>query len=250
MTPDAGFYLLAVPAVLLAGISKGGFGAGASFAATPLLALALPPGLAVGLMLPLLLVMDAVGLPAWWRRWDWRNARVMMLGAVPGVMLGAALFRWADADAIRVAIGVLALGFVAYRVALGLGWLKVARRPFSPLSAALAGLASGFTSFVTHAGGPPAAMHLLGQGLDRHRYQATTVLLFSWINLVKLPFYVAAGMITRDSVLAGAALAPVALLGVLAGVWLHRRMPERPFFIMIYALLAATGIKLIVDGLA
>ena len=70
--------------MLFAGISKGGFGSGAAFGAVPLLALVMAPGAVAGLMLPLLMLMDIGGLVAWWRRWNGRVARALLVGALPG----------------------------------------------------------------------------------------------------------------------------------------------------------------------
>ncbi|HAW47575.1 MAG TPA: hypothetical protein DCX34_10100 [Roseovarius sp.] len=50
--------MLAVGAVaaLFAGVPKGGFGSGAAFAGATILALVIPPGMALGIMLPLVTV--------------------------------------------------------------------------------------------------------------------------------------------------------------------------------------------------
>lgn len=244
----AAFFALTVPAVFFAGVSKGGFGSGAAFAATPFLALALPADVAVGLMLPLLMVMDVTGIRPYWRRWSWRDARALMGWSVPGIAAGFLLFHWADPDLVKGAIGTIAILFVVFMVARDRGWVAAAPRPFSPVSAGIAGFATGFTSFVSHAGGPPAAMHLLARDLDKTAYQATTMLVFWWVNLVKLPPFLTLGLVTRETLLAGLVLAPVAILGTLAGVWAHRRIPDRPFFLLIYGFLAVTGGKLLWDA--
>ena len=246
---DVTFFLIAVPAVLLAGISKGGFGSGAAFAATPLLALILAPAEAVGLMLPLLMLMDLGALKPYWRRWDGPSARLLILGAVPGIGLGAALFGRADADLFRLMIGLVAVGFVVFQAARARGWLRPGAAPPGKRSGLIAGAVAGFTSFVSHAGGPPVAIWLLGRDLGKTRFQATTVLVFWAINLMKFPPYALLGFFGARLWLAVALLAPVALLGVRLGVWLHGRMPERAFFRLTHALLLATGAKLILDGL-
>ena len=245
---DPAFWALAVPAVTLAGLSKGGFGGGAAFAATPLLALALTPATAVGMMLPLLMAMDVTGLRAYWRRWSWADARLLMAGAVPGIGLGWALWRASDPDAVRVLIGLVALGFVAFRLARSRGWAPSGDGGLRPRRALLWGGVAGFSSFISHAGGPPAAVHLLGRTLAKTEYQATTVLVFWWINLVKVPPYLAVGMFERSAMLAALLLLPVAVGGMLLGVWAHRRLSDRWFFVLIYVLLTATGLKLVWEG--
>lgn len=244
------FFAVAISAVLLAGVSKGGFGSGAAFAATPILALIMVPQAAVGLMLPLLMIMDMTSLRPYWKKWDWRNARAMMIAAVPGVVLGVMFFRWANADVIRILIGAIALGFIAFDLARRRGVLTIAERAFSPLSAGLAGMTAGFTSFVSHAGGPPAAVHLLSQGLTKNVYQATTVLVFWWINLVKIGPFLALGLINPGDLGTIAMLAPVAIVGTLIGVFVHNRITEGLFFGAIYVLLGLTGLRLIYVGLS
>jgi len=243
------FFAFAIPAVLFAGVSKGGFGSGAAFAAAPLLALILEPAAAIGLMLPLLMVMDVTALRPYWRRWDWGSARMMMIGGLPGVCAGALLYTVADADALRFMIGAVAVGFVAWQLARAQGWLRLERRRTFAGAGYFWGGVSGFTSFISHAGGPPAAVYLLSRGLDKTTFQATTVIVFWAINIYKAVFYAGLGIFTAGTLWAGLFLIPVAFAGVYLGVWLHRIMAERVFFAITYTLLTVTGSKLIWDAL-
>jgi len=249
MILDLNFFLFAIPAVLFAGLSKGGFGSGAAFAAAPFLALAIEPALAVGLMLPLLMLMDVAGLRAFWRGWNWPVARALMIGMVPGVLIGALIFRQTNPDVLRFLIGSVAVGFVLFQFAKARGWLQIAKRAPSTPRGILWGSIAGFTSFVSHAGGPPAMVYLLSQSLDKRAFQSTTVLAFWWVNLIKVPPYAMIGMFTPQTLLANVFLAPVALIGVMSGVWLHNRMSDRLFFGFAYVFLLLTGAKLIYDAL-
>lgn len=247
---DLAFFAVAVPAILFAGISKGGFGSGAAFAGLALLALILEPATALGITLPLLMMMDAFALRPYWRRWDWRAARPLIVGAIPGVALGAWLYRIADPDIFRVLIGVIALGFVLFQGAVRLGIVRFrARRVPTPVGL-VAGSAAGFTSFIAHAGGPPVAICLLAQGMGKTTYQSTTVLIFWAINLFKAFPYAMLGIFTAQTLLADLMLAPIALLGVWLGVRAHGLVPERLFFAFTYVTLALLGAKLIWDGLS
>jgi uncharacterized membrane protein YfcA len=242
-------FALAVPAVLFAGISKGGFGSGAAFASASMLALVLDPGLALGLMLPLLMLIDVSSLPSYWRKWDWPAARPLILGGVPGTVLGAAIYAVASQDAIRLIIGIVSLSFVAWQASQRLGLVRLGARRFGPVAGGVAGVALGFTSFVSHAGGPVAAIYLLGQGVGKTAFQATTVLVFWLMNILKSGFYASMGIFTTDTLLLGIALAPFALLGTWAGIRAHNIVSERLFFAITYVALTATGTKLIWDAL-
>ncbi|MCK0139510.1 sulfite exporter TauE/SafE family protein [Aliiroseovarius sp. F47248L] len=246
---DLTFFAFAIPAVIFAGISKGGFGSGAAFAATPLLALILEPGAAIGLMLPLLMLMDVTALKPYWRKWDTPSAKALVLGAVPGVAIGALLYSIADPDIFRLLIGLIAVGFVAFQAAKSRGWIKPAPNPMSTGIGGFWGLIAGFTSFISHAGGPPAAVFLLSRRLDKTTFQATTVISFWAINLLKFIPYFALGIFTWQTAKADLLLIPFAVIGVWIGVHLHHRLSERGFFAFTYLFLILTGAKLIWEGL-
>lgn len=247
MDLDPTMFAVAVPAVLFSAISKGGFGSGAGFVSAPLLALVLEPATAVALMLPLLMLMDVTGLRPYWKQWSREEAGAMMIGAVPGVVAGALFFGTVSAEGLRLAMGLLALGFVAFRLVQSRGLL--AMRPMGRGSGVAWGGVCGFTSFVSHAGYPPAAIYLLGNGLSKTAFQATTVVVFWWVNVLKLPGYMSLGLFTQKTMLADLILAPLAVAGVYAGVWAHRHVPERVFFALTYVLLTVTGLKLLSDAL-
>lgn len=249
LTLDLFFFCVAGPAVLFAGISKAGFGSGAAFAAATILALVVEPGLALGVMLPLLMLIDASSLKPYWRKWSAPDVRLLVIGGVPGVVLGAALYRVASPDVLRLLIGGVSVGFVLWQLSLASGLVKLARTRLPDWAGLVAGVAVGFTTFISHAGGPPAAVFLLSRGLGKTQYQATTVLLFWILNIVKFVPYAALGMFTAQTFLANVALAPFALLGTWLGVKAHHLVPERAFFALTYVLLMVTGSKLIWDGL-
>ena len=249
MTLDLMFFLIAGPAVMFAGISKGGFGSGAAFAASSVLALVIEPGLALGVMLPMLMLIDVSTLRPYWGKWDKRAAVLLIFGGLPGVALGAALYTVADPNVFRFLIGAISLGFVAWQSARAIGWVRAAEHVMPVWAGALAGVVAGFTSFVSHAGGPPAAVYLLSLRIDKTRFQATTVLVFWAINIAKFIPYAALGMFTIQTGIANLVLAPFALLGAALGVHAHRMVPERLFFGITYVLLSVTGVKLIWDAL-
>lgn len=247
---DAATLLIAGPALIIAGAAKGGFGGSGAFAATPLLALALPPAQALGVMLPLLMAIDAATLWPYWRRWSVRDSAVLMMAGVFGVALGWALFEMIPPAAAKLAVGLVALVFSMFRVAQLVGWTPEGRAEWRPGRAWFWGGIAGFTSFIAHAGGPPSAMALIPRRLDKTVYQATTVVVFWWINIVKLGPYIALGLIDGVNLGLSAALAPFAALGVALGVIGHRRIPQRWFDIVVLTALSAAGAKLTWDGFA
>lgn len=249
MHTDTLFYVVAILAVLISAVSKGGFGSGAGFVSAPMLALVMPPAQAVGLLLPLLMLMDVTGLRTYWGKWDWPHSRSLMLGGIPGTILGWLLFRSISPDGVRLLVGSMAVGFVIFQLGRQQGWIPAPRRDRGPMAGLFWGTLTGFTSFVSHAGGPPATMYLLGAGLDKTKFQASTVVVFWFVNAIKLPFYIGLGMFTAESVKLNLILAPFAVGGVLLGVWAHNVVSPKLFFQLTYVLLVLTGTKLIYDAL-
>ena len=246
---DPWFFAIAGPAVLSAGISKGGFGSGVAFASASVLALVVDPGLALGVMLPLLMLIDVASLKPYWGRWHLREALLIIAGALPGVALGAALYRVASPDLLRLLIGLVSVGFVAWQISVKRGWLRIGARQMPDGAGLIVGITVGFTSFVSHAGGPPAAVFLLSRGLSKTGYQATSILIFWAVNIAKFIPYALLGMFTLETAQANLVLAPFALIGAWLGVRAHQIVSERAFFALTYVLLTVTGIKLIWDGL-
>ena len=245
LTLDLAFFALAGPAVLIAGISKGGFGSGAAFVSSVILAQAIDPGYALGVMLPLLMLIDIASLKPYWGRWRWQESRALLIGAVPGIVLAGVIFSWIDDNALRALIGAVAVAYVLW---------QVRPRASTPLRLPLwsglpLGALAGFTSFVAHAGGPPAAVFLLSRGMTKTEYQACSVIVFWIINLVKFLPYAALGMFSAQTAIANIALAPFALIGTWIGVKLHHIIPERAFFLLANALLMITGLRLLWIGL-
>ena len=150
-----------------------------------------------------------------------------------------------DADVFRLLIGVICLAFVGFLLSRATGLLTIPHMRFSRPVAWFAGSVSGFTSFVSHAGGPPAAVFMLSQGLSKTAYQATTVVVFWAINWMKAVPYAFLGIFSWDSIMGSLALAPFALLGAWLGLKAHHIVPERAFFALTYVLLVLTGIRLI-----
>ncbi len=249
MSFDLIFFMFAIPAVLFGGISKAGFGSGASFAAAPLMALVVDPAISLGILLPLFMLVDAVTLKPYWGRWNLTATLPVILGALPGVVLGALFFDRVNDDVLRIMIGGIALAFVVWQSLRAMGYLQFEGRHFGRGTGAVTGGVAGFTSFISHAGGPPVAIYMLSIGASKTTYQASSVLIFWAINIFKAVPYAFLGIFTAQTLIADLLLAPFALLGAWIGVKAHFLIPERPFFAITYVLLLVTGSKLMWDGL-
>ncbi len=245
MITDPFFYLVAGPAVLLLGISKSGFGAGFGSLAVPMMALAVTVPEAAAILMPVLLVMDLLGLHAFRGHYDWRLLRFLLPCGLVGVVLGALLFKMMDARLVAGIVGVSTLVFLAQR-------LLFPPRPDSPAPpkwlGALLTATSGFTSFVAHAGGPPINAYAIPLRLPPLVFTATMAVFFFAINLSKWLPYAWLGLLDTRNMLTSLALLPLAPVGVFIGVRIAHRIQPRVFYRFIYAGMLLTGLKLVWDG--
>jgi uncharacterized membrane protein YfcA len=244
---DPTFYFAAVPAILLYGIAKGGFASGFGIVAVPLMALAVPVPQAAAIMLPILLVMDLAALWAYRRSWDAELIKLLLPASLLGMGIGTAAFRYITPDAIRLALGVIAVAFVLYRWAVHVP--DAAPAPRSAVKGWFWGTVSGLTGFIAHAGSPPLQVYLLPLRLPQALLVGTVAFLFAGLNWAKVVPYWWLGLFSVQNLATAAALVPVGVAGVWIGVWLQRRVRDKLFYTLIYVFLLLTGLKLCYDGL-
>jgi hypothetical protein len=243
---DPLFYLVAIPAVTLLGLSKGGF-SGIGAIGLPLMALVIPPVQAIAILIPILLTQDVVTIWSYRKKWDGRILRIMIPGQIAGVCIAWALATYVNDAAIRMVVGVITVLFTLNHW-LGLGERAAARNP-TPASGVAWGAVSGFTSFLANAGAPPFQLHVLPQKLEKETFVGTFSIFFACGNALKVVPYFLLGQLTPINMTTALALLPLAVATNIAGVWIVRRTPTEFFFRVIYVLMFLIGLELIRNGL-
>jgi uncharacterized membrane protein YfcA len=244
------FFATAIPAVILIGFSKGGFGGALGVVGVPLMALVIPPVQAAAILLPALMLMDAAALWAWRRGpRDLRTLWNILPGAAIGIGFGWLTAAIVTEAMVKLIVGVVALGFVLRWV-----WQKLGGREKVHAHNAVAGTfwgaLSGFTSFVAHAGGTAYQVYALPLKQDPRTYTATSVVFFAVVNALKvLPYYVL-GELDTGTLLAALALTPVAIVATVSGAAVVKHMRAEIFYPVTYALIFVLSLKLIYDGIA
>ena len=248
MLSDPAFWAAAVPAVLLAGLSKAS-GNGLGMLAVPLMALTMSPAAAAAIMLPILIAMDALGLWAWRGRADAATLKAVLPGAMLGIVLGALAFSVLDVRWVKAILGAESVAFALHRIIARRAIAAAAPRPQSTLAGGVWGTVSGFTSTLAHAGSPPLMQYVLPLKLDKERLVATTVIFFTVVNVVKLVPYGLIGLLDASGLTASLALAPFVPVGYWAGLRLVKILPDAIFHRLLVGSLLLIGIKLLYDAL-
>lgn len=245
MLTDPLFWLVAIPAVLMTGISKSGFAGGAGGLTVPLMALVVSPLAATAVMLPLLIYMDILSVRSWWGKHNARQLSILLPAAIVGIAIGYLLFDHLNEQYLRGILGAISLGFGTYGLLLS---GRFEHKP-SAFIGRVCGTIAGFTSFVAHAGGPPLNAYLLPQRLVKSQYLATAVMFFAVVNGVKLIPYSLLGQINVANLWGSMLLAPVAWLGVRLGLRLQDKVSESLFKQIILALMVLVGVRLLWSAL-
>ena len=242
---DPVFYLVAIPAVLLLGISKSGFGAGFGSLAVPMMALAVTVPQAAAILMPVLLVMDLLGMAAFRNNVDRRLLKFLLPFGLVGIVIGTLLFKMLDARVVAGIVGAFTLVFLAQR-------LLFPPRPDSVPPprwvGALLTAASGFTSFVAHAGGPPINAYIIPMRLSPLLFTGTMAFFFFFINIAKWVPYAWLGLLDLRNMTTSLVLLPFAPIGVWVGVRIAHRIKPNLFYRLIYTGMLLTGIKLLWDA--
>jgi uncharacterized membrane protein YfcA len=245
LVTDPFFYAVAIPAVLLLGISKSGFGAGFGSLAVPLMALAVTVPDAAAMLMPVLLVMDVLSVTALRKHVDRRLVLFLIPLGLLGTVVGALSFKLLDARLVAGVVGIFTLIFLAQRLTFPPG--PASPHPPRWLGAILTTM-SGFTSFIAHSGGPPINAYLLPMRLPPLVFAGSMAVFFAALNLAKWVPYAWLGLLDLRNMTTSLALLPFAPLGVWTGVRLARHVKPLLFYRLVYAGMLLTGVKLVWDG--
>jgi uncharacterized membrane protein YfcA len=238
------FIIVVAATGLIIGLAKGGLG-GLAMVVVPLLSLVMKTQVAVATALPLLLVGDAFATWTYWRRWDMKYTWLMVPAGVVGTIIGTLILARINESLLRQIIGIMTLLYVVYRVSAN--WIAGSTYDPPDWLGQVAGFVAGITSSLAGAGAPPYAAYLLLKRLSPTAFMGTFTLFFVVSNIVKLPAFYQQNLFDFGLLLRVIWSIPLIPLGVWLGRRLIRGMEPAIFDRIILAILAATGVWLIVE---
>lgn len=246
MIADPWFYVAAIPATIILGLSKGGFTA-IGLLVVPILALVISPVQAAAIVLPILVLSDVVAVISYRGVYDLKTLAIMLPGAMIGIGIGWWTAAWVTEREIRLILGVISVLFTLNY------WFRhrLRQEPHGQNVAAggFWGILTGFTSFVSHAGGPPFQMYVTPLRLPPPIFAGTSVILFAVVNAVKVVPYFLLGQFDTTNLLASAILLPISIPATFAGIWLIKVMNATLFYEAVYALMFVVGVYLVWEGI-
>lgn len=208
-------------AVLAGALLQSAVGFGFALVSAPLLFAAFGPAPAVGLLNGLALVVNGVSLVGEGRRPRplGRTVATVLVWSVPGMFLGVAVLRAADAKVLQVALTVLVFATLLVRR------LQPGEGPAPGWAPPATGFSTGVLATTVSTAGPPLVLLLLGRGHAPLQVRDTLVTVFIAQSLMAIAALAVTG--TEAAVPPAAAVAafvPLAFLGQLGGRRLFARL--------------------------
>jgi uncharacterized membrane protein YfcA len=250
MQPNALFYLVAGVAVVILGLSKGGF-AGVGMISTPLLALVIGPIAAAGVIFPILIVQDFIAVAMYRRTFSWQILATLIPGAALGVCLAYVLASAVPGWSVEIVLGAVSFVFAIQQVIHQVRSLshRDSGHSHAKWLGVLSGMGSGFASMIAHAGTPPFQFYVMPKNLDRDMYVGTSVLFFAATNLMKAPAFLALGQLSVSQLKTTLIFFPLAMISSWLGVRLVRAIDVRKFNFTITLILLGVSFALVSQGI-
>lgn len=252
--PAIVFWVFVGLGIIVQGISKSGFAGGVGVLTIPLMMLVMPVDRVVACLLPLLILLDLNAIYHHRHNKIWKRILEIYIPACFGILIGSAVWWWIGREGVEVYavsikrfVGVIAILFSCYIFSKERAMAWASRCPSGPRTAWGAGLVSGFTSTIAHAAGPIVSFYMFAQGMGKSLFVGTTAWTFTLINLTKLPFYIATGLVTAEILRFDLVLIWLIPIGSYVGKWMHDRIPEKAFNRVIMVLVFLAGFQLITN---
>ena len=224
---------------LFTGMAKTGV-YGIGLVTVPMLAAVFEGKISSGIMLPLLVIADVMGVWYYHRHASWSHLKILFPWAALGVVLGTVIGNFINDDVFRLIMAVVVVMSVIIMI-----WLERDRSENIPTNfwfGSFTGIAGGFTSMVGNLAGSVMALYLLSMRLPKNAFIGTAAWFFLVINWFKVPFHVFAWhTISVDILLLDLATLPVIALGAYLGVAITKQLSEKSYrwFIIVMTLAAS-----------
>ena len=241
------FFLAVVPAIVLYGIAKSGLGGSISLISVPLMTLVMPLTQALAIILPILIFSDMVAVYRFRKEFDFGTLKLIVPFAAIGIFIGSLTFSHFSEDILKFIVGLMGFLFTAHYFLFKKNKEEKSTKNF--LKGGICSTIAGFTSFCVHAGGTPTSIYLLPLRMKKEIYVGTRIIFFTFVNLIKLPFYLHLSMLNLQTFKQSMILLPLAIFGIYIGYRILKIIDETLFYNILYILILVTSSKLILDFL-
>ena len=242
---DGSVFWMALIGAVCIGLSKSGL-SGTATLTVVLMAQAFGAKASVGLVLPLLIAADFMGV--WLNRHggSWKKVLPMTPPAMIGVVIGWLVLDHIDRTTTRYVIGWIIVGLLIFKLILDWRRQELLALTSHRIFAWGMGLCAGITTMLANAAGPVMTVYLLSQRLEKKEHLGVFTRFFLFINLFKVPFSANLGIINPDSLMTNLVLLPAVIVGILIGWQILKRIPQQAFEWVLFILTTFAALWLII----
>lgn len=242
----------------LSGLAKVGFGFGAGLVLNPILTLFVSSAAATTLLAPILWFSNFTGARAHRKHIQWPLIKKMLPMALIGTLIGSLTLTYVDDRVLKPSIGILA---IIMGVLLFLSRKKTKTDQHAEISEneqiesmgkkrnmlyPLGAFASGFIGAAANSGGLPLiVLFLQDRSITKHAFTANIAVLLAIMDTIKIISYLLLGTLSIKNLLLVILYIPFILLGGAAGKWVHQKVSEKSFFVVVHTMIFITGILLL-----
>ena len=232
----------------LTGFSKTSIG-GIGLVNAALLATILPAKESMGVMLILLIAGDLFAIGIYKKHVEWKMLRSLIWPIIFGIFVGVYFLSRATNESLKQTIGIIVLLLVIlYPISqrlqssdfsLNLRYPKTLRSSL--------GVMTGFMSMVANSGGPPMSIYLLLRKNTVMKFMGNNAWLFFMVNLFKVPFVFALGLLNFQSVSYIIPALPLVPLGAFLGRKVIGKLNQELFQKITLISAALAGLNLLIS---
>ena len=239
------FFFTVAPAIILFGIAKSGLGGSIALISIPLMTIGMPLTQALAIMLPILIFSDFIATYRFRKEFDLSTLKLLIPFAAIGIFFGSLTFSFFSENLLKFIVGLMGFLFAGHYFLFKKNKEKKSKKNY--FKGGICSLIAGFTSFCVHAGGTPTSIYLLPLRMKKEIYVGTRIIFFTFVNLIKLPFYISLSMLSFDTFKQSILLFPLAGLGIFIGYKILKIIEEKLFYNILYTLILISSIKLLYD---
>ena len=238
-------WLLLAFCAMLVGMSKVGV-PGVSMFVVPTLAIIFGGKASTGILLPMLMMADLFGVGYYHRHAQWKY----LVKLLPWAFIGIGIALWVG----EVVNDEWFKNIIAILVFICIGLMIWEDRkkggtlfPDTWWFAASMGILGGFATMIGNVAGPIFAIYLLAMHLPKNRFIGTTAWFFLIVNFTKFPLHILVWeTIDWNTLKLDIMMLPAIALGAILGIWLVKKIPDKPYRIVVIVVTALSAFLLLI----
>ena len=208
------------------GMAKTGLG-GLGMVVVPVLADIFGAKSSTGILLLLLIMADIFGVRYYHRHSDIKRLVKLIPSTIIGIITGVFIGDQISDEYFQLLLGIVIISGALMTV------IKVDIKE-NKIFSIIVGFLGGFITMIGNAAGPIMSIYFLSMGFEKNKFIGTAAWFFLFVNIIKVPFHIIFWKtINLDTFMFDIMLFPLILVGALIGVWIVKKIPEKPYKIFV-----------------